>query len=185
VVPFLIAVGLVVVFLFIVGNASAMTSPTDGANYGPDSLNNLAPVDPQGEVQSTTMDSATLDAKVEQMAAGIAQAEGFYVAGSIPQKAHNPGDLAKGDMGDTGNYIFAKGGVQIIVFLTDDDGWTALKTKIRRMLTNTSKVYNTQMSLSQLAQTYTGGDNPEAWANTLAQNLGVGTDSSLEDFLNA
>lgn len=59
----------------------------------------------------------------------IARQEGFYTAGTIPQRANNPGDIEWGDFarrhGAT-SYITAAGGHQIAVFPDTGTGWDAL-----------------------------------------------------------
>jgi hypothetical protein len=68
-------------------------------------------------------------ANVQKLAAGIEEAEGFNRAGSIPQKANNPGDIEYGKFaiahGATGS-ITAKGGKQIAVFPDVATGLSAL-----------------------------------------------------------
>ena len=57
---------------------------------------------------------------VTAMAQAIAEAEGFFVPGSLPARAHNPGDLTEGDFGDTGVYLTSSSGAKIIVYATDN-----------------------------------------------------------------
>lgn len=60
---------------------------------------------------------------------GIAQQEGFNKAGSIPNRANNPGDIEWGEFarrhGATG-YLTAQGGQKIAVFPDTGTGWDAL-----------------------------------------------------------
>jgi len=37
--------------------------------------------------------TAVISAQIQDLVHAIATAEGFFVDGSIPQRAHNPGDL--------------------------------------------------------------------------------------------
>lgn len=95
----------------------------------------------------------------------IAQAEGFNVAGSIPQRANNPGDLEVGDIG------YGTLGQGITVFGSVDDGWAALANQINMIVTGQSSYYSPTESLAQVGATYSGGD--PNWANNVSSILGV------------
>jgi hypothetical protein len=70
----------------------------------------------------------------------------------------------------------------ITQFPTPEEGWNALYRQVEGMLSGTSLVYSPGMSLYEAAQVYTGGDNPEAWANIVAGRLGVTTDITLAEY---
>src|SRR5271170_7327738 len=76
---------------------------------------------------------------VQQFAQAIATADGFYVAGSIPQQANNPGDL---ELGDQGNGVLGEG---ITVFPDLTSGWNALYSQVSLMFNGTSHVYAPSM----------------------------------------
>ena len=111
---------------------------------------------------------------VERIARAIAFAEGFYKAGSLPQRAHNPGSLMLGDQGF--GMIDGK-----TIFPTDLAGWSALYRQVEMMLSGTSKFYNAGMTILEVARIYTGGDSPETWAVNVSKNLGVSTQTQLVD----
>lgn len=119
------------------------------------------------------------------LANAVSIAEGLPVAGSVPQRANNPGDLELGDQGQ--GTIGGK-----TIFASLEDGWAALERELELITSGTSPVYNSyaqslglqdssQLSISQVAQKYTGGDNPDAWANTVASELGVTPDTAIGD----
>jgi hypothetical protein len=111
---------------------------------------------------------------IDALANAIAKAEGANPS------INNPGDLTSGDVPSgqqTG--VFNSAGVAIID--TIENGWNALTSKLSNILSGNSSVYNPDMTISQLAQTYTGGDNSDAWASTVAGQLGVTPDTTLSD----
>ena len=105
--------------------------------------------------------------RVNRIAEAIAYAEGFYVDGSRPQRNNNPGDLTKA-LG------FASIGWDSIyvVFKTVEDGWAALRKQVQLMLTNQSSVYNSNMTILDVARRYTTTQQNE-WAANVASHLGV------------
>ncbi len=119
------------------------------------------------------------DAFVEKFAQAIAKAEGFYVPDSVPARAHNPGDLT--DDGDVGHgFIQTSGpnGAAITVYATDEDGWEALRKKLRRMLDGRSSVYPLDLTIMEVAIKYSGDAN---WAFNVAKSLGVDTRMTLAE----
>lgn len=111
---------------------------------------------------------------VNALANAIAKAEGANPS------INNPGDLTSGDVPSgsiTG--VFNSAGVVIISDL--QTGWDALTQKLENILNGNSSVYSPDMTISQLAQTYTGGDNADAWASTVSSELGVTPDTTLSD----
>ena len=114
--------------------------------------------------------TTSYDEKVQYLAEAIARAEGFYVAGSLPQRQNNPGALKLG-------------GVFIALYPDADSGWTALYNQVDLMLTGRSAYYNSSMTFSQIAQIYTGGDNAETWAFIVSNTLGLTPANTLDDYL--
>lgn len=109
---------------------------------------------------------------VQKISKGIAKAEGFYVQGSIAQRANNPGDLERGDIGYgtiSGKTIYPSAG----------QGWNALYVQVQAMLNGTSAYYNPSMSISEIAPIYTGNDNATAWAQNVADSVGVDPDTQI------
>jgi len=110
---------------------------------------------------------------VNRIGIAIAHAEGFYVNGSIPQLANNPGDLRLGDVG------YGTLGEGITVFKDADEGWTRLFHQVERMLTGKSPYYPPTMTLAEMGMTYSGGD--PNWAKNVAAALGVSENITLAE----
>jgi hypothetical protein len=103
----------------------------------------------------------------------IAIAEGANIAGSAPDRYNNPGDLSKGDehrQAFTG-YTILPDGELLIQFATKMAGWTALYSKISRIVQGQSSVYSTSMTWTQFAEKYAGSSL--AWAANVTRQLGV------------
>ena len=111
-----------------------------------------------------------------KLAAAIAHAEGFGVTGTVPTRTNNPGDLELGDLGKG-----TQGGKTIFATLTD--GIAALRKQISIIANGQSEYYSLDMSISQMAQLYTGGDNADAWAQIVATDLGVTPQTTLGEIL--
>jgi len=109
---------------------------------------------------------------VNRIAVAVAHAEGFFVPGSIPQRASNPGDLEEGDRG----YGTLEGKT---IFFNVADGWAALYTQIERMLSGKDKLYPATMTLAEAGMRYSGGD--PNWAKNVAGALGVDESITLAE----
>lgn len=118
-----------------------------------------------------------LNIATNAFATAIAYAEGFYVNGSRPQRNNNPGDLTF----DTIGKGIGKDG-PFIVYRTVEDGWDALKRQVSLILTNTSSIYNTDMTISDMAEHYTATEQ-SAWAMNVASKLGVSPDTKISAIL--
>lgn len=97
------------------------------------------------------------------LARAIAVAEGFGVAGAIPTRAHNPGDLVCPWL--HGPTLGAEG---IHVFPDDAAGWAALEHQLDLIRDGASDVYRKEMTIQELANHWTRTE-PEAWARNLAE----------------
>lgn len=123
----------------------------------------------------------TTESLIQRFATAIAHAEGFYVEGSVPQRAKNPGDLT--DDGDVGNgFIQTSGpmGARITVYSTVEDGWNALNKKVARMLNGASHVYTLDLTIMEVGMKYAGSAE---WAANVAKHLGVDTRTTLADYV--
>src|SRR5271170_1212292 len=87
---------------------------------------------------------------IQAFATAIAKEEGFYVDGSVPQRARNPGDLANGDVGNGVIETGGPNGAKITIYTTVEDGWNALLNKVARMLNGSSEVYLLSMTIQQV-----------------------------------
>lgn len=111
---------------------------------------------------------------ISALSTAIANAEG-----SNPD-INNPGDLTTGDVpAEQTTGVFNSAGVAIID--TIENGWTALRNKLENIFNGNSSVYSPDMTISEFAQTYTGGDNADGWAQSVADSLGVTPDTTLAD----
>jgi len=127
--------------------------------------------------------AANASPKVQQLARGIARAEGFGVAGALPTRCNNPGDLELGDLGlgmDRSKTVFPD----------TETGWAALYHECGLMLAglngqHRSAVYDRDMKFLTVAQIWTGGDNWQPWASIVASACGMLPSETLADFLNA
>jgi hypothetical protein len=108
---------------------------------------------------------------IQALANAIAQAEGANPT------INNPGDLTGGDVPNTQiTGTFNAAGVVSIDTL--DHGWQALYTKLENIYSGKSTVYWPGMTVSQFGAVYTGGDNAEAWAATVAGAFGADPDAN-------
>lgn len=96
---------------------------------------------------------------IQPIAQAIARAEGYYVSGSLPARRNNPGSLTRDGV--------------LRQFDSAEDGWQALYRQIESMLSGSSMYYSLDMSLTEIAQVYTGGDKPDAWASIVSSRLGI------------
>ena len=126
-----------------------------------------------------------LSAKVERLAVAIARAEGFFVEGSLPQRANNPGDMELGNRGwgtMSAKTVYAK--ADINADINDHvDGWSALRRECTAILTGASADYNVNFTFIELAAKWTGGDSPETWLDTVLQHLGVEMTMTLREYV--
>ncbi len=113
----------------------------------------------------------------------IAQEEGFFVANSVPARAHNPGDLTDdGDLGFGTIQTAGAHGAEITIYGTDADGWAALYRKVRRMLSGASHTYTLDMTILEVAIKYAGDP---VWAKNVAAALGVNMRTTLAEIAQA
>lgn len=108
---------------------------------------------------------------LQELADAIGSAEGYGVSGAIPTRANNPGDLKLGDIG------YGTIGQGITVFPNAAAGNQALINQLQKIQNNTSRYYNSDMSIAQIGQTWSGGD--PAWSNNVSKSVGVSPDTSF------
>lgn len=117
------------------------------------------------------------EALVVKVAEAIAAAEGFNVKGSIPARNHNPGDLTA----DTIGRAIGKEGMYV-TYAKDSDGWDALYQQVRLMFNGGSRVYTSDMTISQVAAKYAPSANErDVWAANVAAKLGVSVFTKLSE----
>jgi hypothetical protein len=162
-----VAIGLLIVGIAVLLlNSSGSVSTGDGA--------------PGDAGAAIPVNVAPLNLQVAQLAQAIANAEGFGIAGAVPTRAHNPGDLVLGDKG-----LGVANSAGVTIFASDAAGWSALYYELNLIFSGRSSVYQTSMSFAQFAQTWTGGDNAGAWAATVTSSVSASPDTALADWFNA
>lgn len=111
---------------------------------------------------------------IDAFANAIAKAEG-----SDPS-INNPGDLTTGDF-NPDNVLgeFNSAGVAVVDSIAN--GWAALYNKLGNALSGNSEIYSADMTIQEFADKFTGGDNADTWAQSVAGDLGVTTDTTLAD----
>lgn len=122
------------------------------------------------------LDPSNYPEGLKETARAIARAEGFYVSGSIPQQAHNPGNLKVGGatLGNTG----------ISVFQTDGAGWAALYRQLALIVGGGSAHYTLDTTIREMGEKWTATkDEQLAWANNVAHALDVSIDTPLSEVL--
>lgn len=118
------------------------------------------------------------------LATAISIAEGFPVTGSIPQRANNPGDLVRGDVG-----FGTLGSQNVTVYGSVQDGWSALWFELSLIQLGQSDYYTPGETFAAMARTYTGSAGVD-WANNVVSSLrskgySVTVDSTIDTVLNA
>jgi hypothetical protein len=115
--------------------------------------------------------------RVVQLAHAIAQAEGYGVPQSIPNRCFNPGDLKGTHF--PGQVGVCKGGHAR--FRTDADGWAALYNQVQKIADGTSTKYTPRATFRQVARTY--AQNYRPWLNIVTKTLDVDDDDEVGAFL--
>lgn len=120
-----------------------------------------------------------------KMAWAIATAEGFFIAGSLPNRINNPGDMKLGDKGwgvEQEKTVYPKADFNSII--SDyADGVSALRRQCIAMLTGSSHVYKPSDTFAAVAVKWTGGDKPGAWCKIVTDNLNVNPIMVLSDWV--
>jgi hypothetical protein len=101
---------------------------------------------------------------IQNFARAIARQEGFNVAGSIPQRANNPGNLKNG--------VPHLPGTSITHYTSAGEGWAALHRQLYLILTGGSRYYTLDMSIEEMSRVWTATEQGP-WARNVATFLGV------------
>ena len=114
---------------------------------------------------------------VQRVAEAFAYCEGFGKPNALPTRCHNPGDLTdEGDIGFGTARSAGYGAANITIYGSDEQGWDALRKKVRRMLEGRSAVYFLSMTLEEVGMKYSRDSN---WGINAASHLGVPPTTSL------
>jgi len=111
---------------------------------------------------------------IDALASAIARAE------NVDATANNPGALTSGDV-PSGNIAGTFNDAGVVIVDSIENGWNALFSKLQNIFSGNSSVYSPDMTISEFAQTYTGGNNSDTWAQSVASDLGVTPDTTLAD----
>jgi hypothetical protein len=130
------------------------------------------------------VDVLILQGKADALAKAIAKGEGFGVPGALPTRINNPGDMELGDRGwgtEAAKTVYEKADWN--ADLKDKtDGCSALRRECFAILSGASHNFETSWTFLELAKEWTGGDNPNAWASIVCQELKMAIDSTLESY---
>jgi len=107
--------------------------------------------------------------EIRDLAKAIAYAEGFGKLGTVPTRAHNPGDIKVPSW--TGEKTGEEG---ITVFPDDETGWHYLYDELFLIKNGQSHVYNIEMTLEEFANKWTDTQSGDWLANVLARLAGFG-----------
>jgi len=116
--------------------------------------------------------------KVVLLAHAIAQAEGYGVPHSIPNRCKNPGDLKGTHF--PGQVGVCKGGHAR--FGTAQAGWAALYNQVQKIQDGTSTKYTQHATFRQVAKTY--AQNYRPWLKIVTKTLQVDENDEVGAFLN-
>lgn len=115
--------------------------------------------------------------KLWDLARAIAFAEGANIAGSVPDRLNNPGDISDGAI--TFGYEHHSGS-NVTKFPTKLDGWNILRNKLYRLAMGDSAVYHRDMTWEQFAMKWAGNWKP--WVATVTHHLNVKPNATLAGY---
>lgn len=120
--------------------------------------------------------------EIKRFAEAIARAEGYYVGGSIPFRANNPGNLTSPSWTFAGELEGQTlGAEKIAVFSTSQQGWNALYNQLVLIINGQSSVYTLDDTIASMGAKYANGA-PE-WAYNVAAYLKVPQSTKLYEVL--
>jgi hypothetical protein len=197
-ISFLVAILLILAYGFLTGTPTQTSAAVSFAPLTPlQKLTTSNPVGSSGNYYksdgSLTGSAITNDPNTwpgadayDNICTAVALAEGYNQgAGTAPYDLNNPGDLSPGD--ENGQPMCGPaqfhGGSNIILFCTVEAGWTALRHKFVNIVTGGSSVYASTDTWAIVANKYAG--NSAAWLANVTNYLGVSTDSTPVDYVNA
>jgi hypothetical protein len=108
---------------------------------------------------------------IQRFGQAIARQEGFYVTGSVPQRANNPGDLKIPNMPTLP-------GTSITLFPSADAGWSALYRQLMLILSGQSSYYHPDMTIAEMGRVWTTTEQVP-WSTNVSAFLGVPTSTPL------
>jgi hypothetical protein len=124
-----------------------------------------------------------LTSKIRKFADAIARAEGFYVAGSIPARSNNPGDLKSPTWTYPGELEGQSLGEGIATFRSSNDGWNALYNQLALIVNGESSVYSLDDTIASMGSKWAGAGEGSTWAANVAAYVGAPASSKLYEVL--
>lgn len=125
----------------------------------------------------------SMDERVQALGNAISHAEGYGVAGAIPTKYNNPGDLKPPN--GASDYWQGQTGVGTgghAIFATPADGFSALYRQVNLWRTGKSNVIFPTFTFQQAAQKY--AEDWQPWLANVTRELGVQASTTLGDYFN-
>jgi|ERR1700675_768350 len=118
------------------------------------------------------------DSGTSRLACAIANAEGFFKKGTLPNRLNNPGDIkshsAHAYPGQKGLYH------GYVIFNTSAAGWMALLNQLDKVIEGHSAHYDVNMTLRQFSKRYA---TSPTWIRNVSRTLGVSPEMCLWEIL--
>lgn len=180
----LLIIGAIAIVVVLAEKSGAVTMTTTNSGSGGSGASGACPgASCCGSITNDPNTWPTGD-KIWDVARAIARAEGANIAGSVPDRSNNPGDLGRGDehgqqtLGISSVHDTGEG---IIIFATKVGGWSALYDKLQNIANGQSSVYSPDMTWSEFASKYAADPN---WLANVTSILGVSPDSTFGAYVN-
>lgn len=157
------------------------TAPAPSGNSGTGGIDNVPdPGSPSIADLHLTNDPNTWPTgdRVWDVCRAIAYAEGAHIAGSVPDRFNNPGDISDGAKQFSQTFTF---GSNVTMFPDKATGWQWLYSKVFNMASGQSSVFRPDMTWTQVAQKWAG--NWQNWVNNVTAHLGVSPNSTVNDYI--
>ena len=126
--------------------------------------------------------AAQVSSNVYELAHAIAHAEGYYTKGTIPNRAHNPGDIralsAHQFPGQVG--INSK---RYAIFRNDAAGFAALYHQLEKVEAGESRFYSADITMRQFSKTY--AEVNDVWLHNVCKMLSISPSMTLRQYFNS
>lgn len=137
-------------------------------------------------LQILNLKKRTMNTKLQLWAQAIKEHEGWSV-GSHSYRNNNPGNFKYSTSGYLSKYgLVKKDAGDFAIFPTYDQGWLYLVNSLKNWATTGNSLYKPTMTLLQFFHVYaptSDNNDPNAYANAVAQKIGVPTSTQIKDLL--
>lgn len=157
-------------FKILGGNAAA-------AQSGGDTFGDSSPVSLSG-ISSDIATWPTGD-RIWDVCRAIANQEGASIAGTVPDRLNNPGDISDGSLTFGAEF---HSGSSVTHFPNKDTGWQWLYDKIKNAASGSSIVYRPSMDFYDIGAIW-APPNANSWAEGVAYFLGVDPSTTLGQYI--